>query len=94
MIRFGKWEKLSPRFIGTYEIVERVGLVAHRLALPPKLIGVHDVFHVSMLWRYRSNLSHILQEQPMELKENLSYEEEPIAILAKDQKVLRNKVIP
>ena len=94
VIRFGKRGKLSPRFIGPYEIVERVGPVAYQLALPPKLVGVHDVFHVSMLRRYRSDPSYILQKQPVELKENLSYEEEPIAILAKDQKVLRNKVIP
>ena len=49
---------------------------------------------MSILRRYRSNPSHILQKQPVELKENLSYEEEPVTILVKDQKVLRNKVIP
>ena len=74
--------------------MEHVGPIAYRLALLPKLAGVHDAFHVSILWRYISNPLHILQEQPVELKENLRYEEEPIAILAKDQKVLRNKVIP
>ena len=94
VIRFGKRGTLSLRFIGLYKIVKRVGPIAYRLALPPKLVGVHDVFHVSMLQRYRSDPSHILQEQPVELKENLSYEEEPIAILVKDQKVLKNKVIP
>ena len=49
MIRFSKRKKLSPRFIGPYEIVERIGPVAYHLALPPKLAGVHDVFHVSIL---------------------------------------------
>ena len=47
--RFGVWGKLSPRFVGPFEILERVGEVAYRLAMPPALSGVHDVFHVSML---------------------------------------------
>ena len=48
-VRFGKRGKLSPRFIGPFEILERVGTVAYRLALPPSMSGVHEVFHVSML---------------------------------------------
>ena len=63
VIRFGKWKKLSPRIIRPYKITERVGPVAYHLALPPNLEGVHDMFHVSMLWRYRSNHTHILKEQ-------------------------------
>ena len=53
VLRFGKKGKLSLRFIGPYETLERVGPVAYRLALPPKLTKLHDVFHVSMLRRYR-----------------------------------------
>ena len=94
IVRFGKRGKLSPRFIGPYEVIERIGPVAYRLALPPELSQVHNVFHVSMLRRYRSDPSHILQKQPIELKEDLTYEEKPIGILARDEKVLRNKVIP
>ena len=71
-----------------------VSLVAYRLALPLELSQIHNVFHVSMLMRYKSDPSHILQAQPIELKENLSYEEEPVAIVAKKTKVLRNKTIP
>ncbi|KAG8486371.1 hypothetical protein CXB51_019815 [Gossypium anomalum] len=59
VLRFGKKGKLSPRFIGPYEIVERVGPVAYRLALPPELEKIHNVFHVSMLRRYRSAPSHL-----------------------------------
>ena len=61
ILRVGRKGKLSPRFIGPYEILERVEPVAYRLALPLELAKLHDVFHVSMLWRYRSDPSHILQ---------------------------------
>ena len=57
---FGRKGKLSPKFIGPYEILERVGPVAYRLALPLELAKLHDVFHVSMLWRYCSDTSNIL----------------------------------
>ena len=75
-------------------MIERVGPVAYRLALPLELSQIHDVFHVSMLRRYRSDPSHILQTQPLELKDDLSYEEEPTAIVAREIKVLRTKIIP
>ena len=52
------------------------------------------MFHVSMLRRYRSDPTNILKEQHMELRENLSYKEVPIAILIREQKLLRNKIIP
>ena len=52
VVRFGKHEKLSPRFIGHFEILEMIGTVAYRLALPPSMSGVHEVLHVSMLLIY------------------------------------------
>ena len=55
VVRFSKRGKLSSRFIGPFEILERVGTIAYWLALPPNMSGVHDVFHVSMLQRYRSS---------------------------------------
>ena len=61
ILRFGKKGKLSPRFIRPYEVLERIGPVAYHLALPPELAKLHNVFHVSMLRRYRSDESHILQ---------------------------------
>ena len=60
VMRFGKKGKLSPRFIGPFEITERIGKVAYRLALSPELSSVHDVFHVSMLKKYVSDPSHVL----------------------------------
>ena len=91
--RFGKKGKLSPRFIGPFEILERVGQVAYRLALPPALSAVHDVFHVSALRRYVSDVSHVLSYENLVLDETLSYEEQPVKVLDRKDKVLRNKTI-
>ena len=49
VVKLGKLGKLSPRFIGPFKILKRVGTVAYRFALPPNISGVHEVFHVSML---------------------------------------------
>ncbi|KAL0337561.1 UNVERIFIED_CONTAM: Retrovirus-related Pol polyprotein from transposon [Sesamum calycinum] len=94
ILRFGKQGKLSPRYIGPYEILERVGPLAYRLALPAELSQIHDVFHVSMLRRYQSDPSHILLEPEIEVSEGLTYVEEPIEILDRSIKKLRNKEIP
>ena len=59
ILRFGKRGKLSPRYIGPYEIIDRVGVVAYRLALPPELSRVHNVFHILMLRKYIVDHSHI-----------------------------------
>ena len=94
VLRFGKNGKLSPRFIGPYEVIEKVGTVAYRLALPPELKNIHNVFHVSMLRRYRSDPSHVVFSETIELRPNLMYEEEPVEILAQEVKELRKKRIP
>ena len=75
-------------------MIERVSPVAYRLNLPLELSQIYDVFHVFMLRIYRSDPSHILQGQPLELKDDLYYEEEPIAIVAREIKVLSTKTIP
>nr|CAD1827328.1 unnamed protein product [Ananas comosus var. bracteatus] len=91
--RFGMRGKLSPRYVGPYEILDRVGPVAYRLALPPRLAGVHNVFHVSTLRKYVSNPTHVLQYEPPELQEDMSYEEFPVRILAHKERKLRNRAI-
>ena len=60
VVRFGKRGKLSPRFIGPFEVLERIDTVAYRLALPPSMIGVHEVFHVSMLHKYTLDPAHVV----------------------------------
>ncbi|KAG8492331.1 hypothetical protein CXB51_009857 [Gossypium anomalum] len=94
ILRFGRKGKLSPRFIGPYEISERVGPVAYRLILPPELEKIHNVFHVSILRRYRSDPSHVISPSKVEIQADTSYKEEPIRILAREVKELRNKRVP
>ncbi len=60
---FDKKGKLSPTFIGPYDVIKHVGLVAYRLALPPKLDKIHNVFHVSILRRHRSDPSHVISAE-------------------------------
>ena len=94
ILRFDKKGKLSPRFIRPYKVLERIGPMAYRLALPLELAKLHNVFHVSMLRRYRSDESHILPVQDVQVQANFSYDEEPKVILAREVKQLRNKKVP
>ena len=91
VMRFGRKGKLSPRFIGSYEVIEKVGPMAFRLALPSELEKIRNIFHVSMLRRYRSDPSHVVSSEIIELRPDLTYEEEPIEIMAREVKELRNK---
>ena len=94
--RFGRRGKLSPRYIGPYEILERIGEVAYRLALPPELAAVHPVFHVSMLRQYVPDPSHVLRQDTAEVEvdDQLSLIEQPEAIITRDVRKLRTKEIP
>ncbi|TYK22329.1 pol protein [Cucumis melo var. makuwa] len=94
VLRFERRGKLSPRFVGLFEILERIGPVAYRLALPPSLWTVHDVFHVFMLRKYVPDPSHVVDYEPLEIDENLSYTEQPVEVLVREVKTLRNKEIP
>ena len=93
VMRFRKKGKLSPRFVGPFEILKRIGKVAYELALPPTLAGVHNVFHVSMLRTYIPDPSHVLNYKPLKIKDNLTYEEVPIQILDHKDQVLCTKTI-
>ena len=75
ILRFGRRGKLRPRYIRPYEIIARVGPVAYRLDLLQELSKVHNVFHVSMLRKYIQDPSHVLRDQPVKLKDNLTYKE-------------------
>ena len=94
IMRFGRKGKLSPRYIGPFEILDRIGNVAYRLALPPGMENVHPVFHVSMLRKYLTDPSHVIKPQEINLEEGLEYEEVPVAIVDRQVKKLRSKEIP
>ena len=94
VMRFGKKGKLSPRYIGPFKILERIGKVAYKLALPSELAAVRNVFHVSMLRKYVSDPSHVLESEPIEVQKDLTYEKQLVQILDRKDKALHNKVIP
>ncbi|XP_043717530.1 uncharacterized protein LOC122665444 [Telopea speciosissima] len=91
--RFSKKGKLSPRYIGPYEILTRVGPVAYQLALLPSLEGVHNVFHVSMLKKYITNPTHVLSAEPEHLNLSMTYVEQPEEILDRKEHKLCNHIV-
>ena len=70
-----------------------MGPVAYRLDLSPELSKVHNVFHESMLYKYIPDPSLVVRDQPVELKDNLTYKEQPVHIVDRREQILRNKVI-
>ena len=71
VVRFGKRGKLSPRFIGPFEILERVGIIAYQLTLPPSMSGVHEVFVVSMLQKYTPDPAHVMDWGEKQCSQNI-----------------------
>ena len=93
VVRFDKRGKLSPRFIEPFEILERVGTVAYRLALPPSMSGVHELFHVSMLRRYTPDPAHVVDWGEIEVDTDETFEEGPVCIMDSQDQVLRCKTV-
>ena len=91
VMRFDRKEKLSPRYIGPYQIVRRIGKVAYELDLPSDLEAVHPVFHVSMLRKCIGDPSRVFPVDDIQVTEELSYEEKPVAILDRQVRRLRTK---
>ncbi|XP_047264618.1 uncharacterized protein LOC124896821 [Capsicum annuum] len=81
IMRFGKKGKLSPQFVGSYDIVKRIGELAYEVNLPSELVAVHPVFHVSILKKYIGNPSLIVPIESIKVKNNLSYEDIHVEIL-------------
>ncbi|KAK1435339.1 hypothetical protein QVD17_01100 [Tagetes erecta] len=93
VIRFRKRGKLSPRFIGPFKIIARVGNVAYRLELPEELTGIHNTFHVSYLRKCLADETSYVPLNDIEVDDKLNYVEEPVRIIDRKVKQLRNKVI-
>ena len=93
VVRFGKRGKLSPRFIGPFEILERMGTVAYRLTLSPSMSGVHEVFHVSMIREYTQDPAHVVNWGQIEIDTDGAFEEGPVCIVDSSDRVLRRKTV-
>ncbi|GKA18868.1 hypothetical protein Tco_0698783, partial [Tanacetum coccineum] len=94
VVHFGKRSKLSSRYVGPFEIIERVGPVAYRLRIPQELIGIHDTFHVSNL---KECLAYVILHVPLEeikIDNRLHFVEEPIEIIDCEVKNLKQSRIP
>ncbi|GKF72111.1 hypothetical protein Tco_0208225 [Tanacetum coccineum] len=94
VVQFGKKGKLAPRYVGPFEIVECVGPVAYRLKLPQELSCVHDTFHVSNLKKCLAEPDVQLPLDEIKIDENLRFVEEPIEIVERDVKKLKQRRIP
>ncbi|GKE21107.1 putative reverse transcriptase domain-containing protein [Tanacetum coccineum] len=93
VVRFGKKGKLAPRYVGPFEILERIGLVAYRLRLPEELSSVHDTFHVSNLKKYLADANlHVLLNE-IKVDKTLCFVEEPVEIMDREIKKLKRKKI-
>ena len=79
--------------MGPFEILKKVGNIAYKLALPPHMQHIHNVFHVSLLKKYHMDSRHIIEHDPVEIQSDLSYVEHPVQILDRQEKLLRNKSI-
>ena len=88
VVRFGRRGKLSPRIIGPFEILEKVGTVVYRLALPPSMSGVQEVFHVSMVWKYTPYPTHVVDWGQIKVDTDGTFEEGPVCIVDSRDQVL------
>ena len=93
VMRFGKNEKLSPRYVGPYKILQRIGKVAYELELPAELVAVHPIFHISLLKNCVGDPASIVTLDSVVVKDNLSYEDVPVEILDRHVRRLRNKEV-
>ncbi|GKB97440.1 hypothetical protein Tco_0983577, partial [Tanacetum coccineum] len=93
VIRFGKKGKLAPRYVGTFEILKRVGPVAYRLRLPEELSGVHDTFHVSNLKKCLADASLRVPLDEIKVDKTLFFVEEPVEIMDREIKSLKRSRI-
>ncbi|GKC40006.1 putative reverse transcriptase domain-containing protein [Tanacetum coccineum] len=93
VVRFGKKEKLAPRYVGPFEIIERKGHVAYRLRLPQELSGVHDMFHVSNQKKCLADANLHVPLGEVKIDKTLRFVEEPVEIMDNEVKKFKRSRI-
>ncbi|GJR97606.1 hypothetical protein Tco_0269780 [Tanacetum coccineum] len=94
VVRFGKRSKLSPRYVGPFEVVERVGPVAYRLRIPQELVGIHDTLDISNLKKCLADVNLHVPLKEIKIDDKLRFVEEPIEIMDREVKKLKRSWIP
>ena len=88
-----KSRKLTPKFLGPYQIIKKIGPVAYLMALPPSLSNLHPVFHVFQLRQYNPNPSQVIEPDRVQVRENLTFEAQPAGIVDRRIKQLRGREV-
>jgi hypothetical protein len=91
--RFGIKGKLAPHYIGPFLVLARLGNMAYHLELPPALVGVHNVFHISQLKKRLRPLVDVVVDDVSPLDNDMSYPEHPVKILDRQDRVTRHQMI-
>ena len=96
VIRFGKLGKLAPRYVGPFQIIERIGKLAYGIEWPTSLAGIHNVFHVSHLHKYVHDPEATIPQTELEdlvVEPDLTFVRQPVRVVARDEKRLRTKTV-
>ncbi|GJX50111.1 hypothetical protein Tco_0276956 [Tanacetum coccineum] len=94
VVRFSKWGKLNPRYVGPFKVIERVETVAYKLELPQQLSRVHNTFHVSNLKKCLSDESLVIPLEELHVDDKLHFVEEPVEVMDREIKQLKRSRIP
>ncbi|GKA21140.1 hypothetical protein Tco_0701129 [Tanacetum coccineum] len=94
VVRFGKWGKLNPRYVGPFKVIKRVRTVAYKLELPQQLSRVHNTFHVSNLKKCLSDESLVIPLEELRVDDKLHFVEEPVEVMDREIKQLKKSRIP
>ncbi|GKF90160.1 hypothetical protein Tco_0264123, partial [Tanacetum coccineum] len=94
VVRFGKREKLNPRYVGPFKVLEKIRTIAYKLELPHELSIVHNTFHVSNLKKWYSDEPLVVPLEGLHVDDKLHFMEEPVKIMDREVKRLKQSRIP